>query len=62
MARHVKTIGAALAKTTTPVVGRDGLENVVSGLGTTHDKRFFTTWAMPRTLQRHELENMYRGS
>lgn len=62
MARHVKTIGAALAKTTTPVVGRDGLENVVSGLGTTHDKRFFTTWATPRILQRHELENMYRGS
>lgn len=64
MARQVKTVGAALAKTNKPiaVATRDGLENVVAGLGTTHDKRFFNAWAIPRTLTRHELENMYRGS
>lgn len=64
MARHVKSIGAALAKTSKPIqaAAGDGLENVVSGLGTTHDKRFYSTWATPRLLTRHELENMYRGS
>lgn len=75
MARHVKTLGAALSKTKKPIeavaadgvktvkaVVVDGLENVVSGLGTTHDKRFYSTWAAPRMLTRYELENMYRGS
>jgi len=43
-------------------VVHDGLENVVAGLGTSHDKRAYGTWALPPVLTRQHLENMYRGS
>lgn len=72
--REVKTPGAALARTNNPIAaidtgrprsrskGRDGLMNVISGLGTSQDKRTHSYWARPRVLTRDELENMYRGS
>lgn len=62
MARRVTTEKAALAKTNKPVRAGDGLQNVVTGMGTTQDKRAYTTWSTPRLLSRHELENMYEGS
>lgn len=67
--RRVKSVGAALARTAKPVgdaqparAARDGLENFVAGLGTDRDKRSFTSYGLPRTLTRQDLENMYRGS
>lgn len=64
--RQVKSADAALARTNRPVgdvaAAADGLQNVVSGLGTDRDKRSFSVWARPRVLTRDELENMYRGS
>lgn len=67
MSRKVKTADSALSKTTKPVqarsfVARDGLENVVAGLGTDRDKRSYSVWGQPRVITRMELENMYRGS
>lgn len=60
--RNVKTASAALARTVKPVYASDGLENVVAGLGTDRDKRQYSSWGLPRTLTRMELENMYRSS
>ena len=52
-----------MAKRTLPArQGKDGLENVVAGMGTSHDKRVYTTWAAPVVLTRDVLENMYRSS
>lgn len=59
-ARKVKSADAALSMTRQPI--GDGLENVVAGLGTDRDKRAYSMWALPRDLNRDELENMYRGS
>jgi uncharacterized protein len=44
-----------------PVV-RDGLANVVAGLGNGRDKMSYTEWTMPRVLDRQTLSNMYRSS
>lgn len=62
MTRKVKTISAALARTSKPVTLGDGLENVVAGLGTDRDKMSYSTYGLPRPLSRMELENMYRCS
>lgn len=62
MTRRVGTERNALAKTNKPVRASDGLQNVVTGMGTTQDKRAYTTWGTPRLLTRYELENMYEGS
>lgn len=40
----------------------DGLENVQAGLGTPRDKRYYSTYGTPRTLDQQTLENMYRTS
>lgn len=61
--RNVKTAGAALARTTRPVVAAaDGLQNVVAGLGTPRDKMAFTEYGLVAPLTRFELEQMYRSS
>lgn len=41
---------------------RDGLQNVVAGLGTNRDKMSFTEYATPTILTRDTLGNMYRDS
>jgi len=61
MSRQVKTVSAALARTNRPLA-RDGLENVISGLGTSRDKRSYGTYTLPTSLDRMTLEAMYRTS
>jgi uncharacterized protein len=41
---------------------RDGLQNVLAGLGTNRDKMAYNEWSAPRTFEQVELENMYRTS
>lgn len=60
--RNVKTAGAALARTTRPLIAADGLENVVAGLGTPRDKMAYTNYGIVTALTRFELEQMYRSS
>jgi phage-related protein (TIGR01555 family) len=74
--RHVKTVSAALARTNSPlpepshaadaalkrVQAADALVNVVAGLGTDRDKSTFTDYAIPYTLTRIQLENIFRQS
>lgn len=63
MSRNVKTTAAALARTNQPVhVAIDGLENAISGLGTSRDKRTFGDYFMPVVLNKQTLEAMYRTS
>lgn len=50
---------------TAPAPGRrsrDGLENMMAGLGTGRDKMAYTAWSAPRVLERQTLSNMYRSS
>lgn len=44
------------------IIAKDGLENVVAGLGTDRDKRSYSVYGTPRKLTPVELENMYRSS
>ena len=72
MAREVKTASAALSRTNKPVndrygevvssVTRDGLENVISGLGTARDKRSYTQYSFVVPKMQVELETIYRQS
>lgn len=41
---------------------RDGLENLVAGLGTGQDKRSYTRYGVTAKLMQPELESMYRDS
>lgn len=73
--RNVKTARAALAapasagsrlpdapETHRPLDMADALENQVSGLGTSRDKRSFSEYGFIRPLQENELRAMWRGS
>ena len=40
----------------------DGLSNVVAGLGTDRDKRFYSNYDVPLAQDRVSLESMFRGS
>lgn len=71
MVRMVKNTAAALARTEKPIdsppiahdaMTADGLENVVAGLGTGRDKMSHTHWVMPVSMNRYELEALYKGS
>lgn len=44
------------------MASRDGLQNVVAGLGTSRDKASFTEYGITIVLDRNALENMYRDS
>lgn len=60
--RRVKTPAAALSRTNAAIVADGGLENVVAGLGTARDKRSYNTYTLPTTMDRAQLEAMYRSS
>lgn len=75
--RQVKTLGAALSKTTRPIEAQaqDGalsdfvsglqqtsLKNEKVGIGTARDQRMFTNYAPASFLNRIELENIYMTS
>ena len=70
--RQVKSPAAALSRTNKAVIdsetklrqveARDGLENVISGLGTARDKRAYTQYNFTPPKDRQQLENMYRSS
>lgn len=45
-----------------PARTRDGLANLVAGLGTGRDKAFYSEWTQPRVLTQQTLSNMYRSS
>lgn len=78
MSRNVKTAAAAMSRTNRPVAlvrepslavdtrqpqrARDGLENIVAGLGTSRDKMSFTEYGIVTPMQRMQLEAMYRTS
>ena len=72
MSRQVKSPEAALSRTNKAVTdaeaklrqlsARDGLENVISGLGTARDKRSYTQYDFTPPKDRQQLENMYRTS
>ncbi len=61
MSRAVKTAQAAPARTQRAPVG-DGLENVISGFGTSRDKRTWSAYTLGQALERVTLEAMYRSS
>lgn len=44
------------------IAGRDGLTNVLAGLGTTRDKRYYNEYAPIIRLSDLTLRNMFRGS
>jgi phage-related protein (TIGR01555 family) len=68
MGREVKTESAALARTNKPLkaeqvtLAQDGLENVISGLGTARDKRSYTQYTFTLQKTRDQLDNMFRQS
>jgi phage-related protein (TIGR01555 family) len=70
MGREVKTVSAALSRTNKPAndsydlrgLTKDGLENVMSGLGTGRDKRSYTRYSFVVPKHQVELESIYRQS
>lgn len=60
------TISKALAASDTGVVpfgfGLDGLQNVLAGLGTSRDKRAYSQYVLPITIDRQTLESAYTSS
>lgn len=74
--RHVKTVAAAMARTERPVddggaketrvrrslASMDSLVNVVAGLGTDRDKKYYSDYGFSLTLTRVQLENIFRAS
>jgi phage-related protein (TIGR01555 family) len=62
MAMTRKPHGEIIVSNIQSLQARDGLENVVAGLGTSRDKRHYSRYEAVRPLTRYELENMWRCS
>lgn len=62
MSRNVKSPAAALSRTYKPTLSKDGLKNLVSGMGTERDKRAHSFYGTVQPLTYFEVGNMYRDS
>lgn len=47
---------------TAKAASRDGLQNVVAGMGTSRDKMSYSEYGLVAPLDRNSLDNIYRGS